>query len=347
MVLMMTMRRASALAAPSRVAWKPKATLSGRLEGLLQAPAERDDPDAAAKLAHWLQGKRNVVVLTGAGLSTDSGIPDYRGKAGSYRLGHVPIGHDEFIRNEPSRRRYWARALVGYPAFAAAKPNEAHFSVAALEAAGVVHQVITQNVDGLHEAAGARNVIPLHGRGYRVQCMSCGKESCRGEYHAKLAARNPEFSQGIGSMRDGAQALRPDADADVTDITGFDDIVPCATCGTGLIKPAVTFFGDIVPKDQVDACSAAIDAADGLLCIGTSLAVYSAFRFARRARDGDVPICILNRGPTRCDTEEFPGLVKVNAGVAVLAEAVGGMQQMCIILRERRDDDQQHQRRPQ
>ena len=111
MVLLMTLRRASTLA--PRVAWKPKATLSGRLEGLLQAPAEKDDPAAAERLKQWLSGKRHVVVLTGAGLSTDSGIPDYRGKAGSYRLGHVPIGHDEFMRNESSRRRYWARALVG------------------------------------------------------------------------------------------------------------------------------------------------------------------------------------------------------------------------------------------
>ena len=162
MVLLMSLRRASTLA--PRVAWKPKATLSRRLEGLLQAPAEKDDPAAAERLKQWLSGKRHVVVLTGAGLSTDSGIPDYRGKAGSYRLGmlsvsskvrsrrhslvgvhtgHVPIGHDEFMRNENSRRRYWARALVGYPAFAAAKPNDAHFAVAALEEAGVVHQVLT------------------------------------------------------------------------------------------------------------------------------------------------------------------------------------------------------------
>ena len=226
------------------------------------------------------------------------------------------------MRNESSRRRYWARALVGYPAFAAAKPNDAHFAIAELEASGVVHQVITQNVDGLHEAAGSRNVIPLHGRGYRVQCMSCGAESCRGVYHATLAARNPKYAGVVGSARDGAQALRPDADAAVDDISGFDDIAPCGACG-GLIKPAVTFFGDVVPKDRVEACSAALDDADGLLCIGTSLAVYSAFRFARRARDDGIPICILNRGPTRCDAEEFPGLTKVNAGVAALAEVVG------------------------
>ena len=212
--------------------------------------------------------------------------------------------------------------MVGYPAFAAAKPNDAHFAIAELEASGVVHQVITQNVDGLHEAAGSRNVIPLHGRGYRVQCMSCGAESCRGEYHSILAERNPNYAGVVGSARDGAQALRPDADAAVDDISGFDDIAPCGACG-GLIKPAVTFFGDVVPKDRVEACSAALDDADGLLCIGTSLAVYSAFRFARRARDDGIPICILNRGPTRCDAEEFPDLTKVNAGVAALAEVVG------------------------
>ena len=155
--------------------------------------------------------------------------------------------------------------------------------------------------------------------------MSCGTESCRGEYHSILATRNPDYAGVIGSARDGAQALRPDADAAVDDISGFDDIAPCGVCGTGLIKPAVTFFGDVVPKDRVEACSAALDDADGLLCIGTSLAVYSAFRFARRARDDGIPICILNRGPTRCDAEEFPDLTKVNAGVAALAEAVVGM----------------------
>ena len=207
-MVLLTLRSASSLA---RVAWKPKATLSGRLEGLLQAPAEKDDPAAAQRLAQWLSDKRHVVVLTGAGLSTDSGIPDYRGKAGSYRLGHVPIGHDEFMRNESSRRRYWARALVGYPAFAAAKPNDAHFAVAALEEAGVVSQVITQNVDGLHEAAGSRNVIPLHGRGYRVQCMSCGAESCRGEYHSLLASRNPDYAGVIGER--GSERVLDNVDA--------------------------------------------------------------------------------------------------------------------------------------
>ena len=165
-----------------------------------------------------------------------------------------------------------------------------------------MQQVITQNVDGLHEAAGSRNVIRPR-RGYRVQCMSCGAESCRAEYHATLAARNPNYAPTVGSARDGAQALRPDADAAVDDISGFTDIAPCGVCGTGLIKPAVTFFGDVVPKDRVEACSAALDDADGLLCIGTSLAVYSASA-GGRARDDGTP-SVPNRGPTRCDTRSF------------------------------------------
>ena len=153
-------------------------------------------------------------------------------------------------------------------------------------------------------------------------CVAFAEEWLVGDAARSLAARNPKFAPTVGSARDGAQALRPDADAAVDDISGFTDIAPCGACG-GLIKPAVTFFGDVVPKDRVEACSAALDSADGLLCIGTSLAVYSAFRFARRARDDGIPICILNRGPTRCDAEEFPDLTKVNAGVVALAEAVG------------------------
>ena len=143
--------------------------------------------------------------------------------------------------------------------------------------------------------------------------MAIGSSACPAGPSRAAASITPRWRRAtrttlasVGSARDGAQALRPDADAAVDDISGFDDIAPCGVCGTGLIKPAVTFFGDVVPKDRVEACSAALDDADGLLCIGTSLAVYSAFRFARRARDDGIPICILNRGPTRCDTED-PG----------------------------------------
>ena len=180
--------------------------------------------------------------------------------------------------------------------------------------------MITQNVDGLHEAAGSRNVIPLHGRGYRVQCMSCGAESCRGEYHATLAARNPAGSRRSIGARDGAQALRPDADAGGRRHLGLRQTSrPAASAAPASSNPRSRFFGDVVPKDRVEACSAALDDADGLLCIGTSLAVYSAFRFARRARE-TVPRSAFGPRTDAGDTEDFPGLVKVNAGVAALAE---------------------------
>ena len=399
MVLLAVAARRFASAVAPR--WKPSATLTGRLESLLQAPAPADDPAAAARLQAWLADKRRVVVLSGAGLSTDSGIPDYRGAAGSYRKGHTPISHDEFMREESSRRRYWARALVGYGAFAAAQPNAAHDAIAVLQRAGRVSTIITQNVDGLHEKAGASEVIPLHGEGYRVACTNCGLEGCRTEYsrgadnesrrrrgldvdiprrrlaapprprrghdaetsrddaaaatwifrgddsrrrrgrdvdipqrrvatpprdvgarlryHAQLAKANPRYAAGAaGSIREGSQALRPDGDANVASFEGFDSILPCSACG-GIVKPAVTFFGDIVPKDRVNRCFEALEAADGLLCVGTSLAVFSAFRFVRRACGDGLPVCVLNRGPTRCDAEDLD-VLKINAGTATLAD---------------------------
>jgi len=308
--------------ASSRPHFKARTTLPPAIEAVLQQPPAADDPRAARTLAAWFADKSNVVVLTGAGLSTDSGIPDYRGRDGSYRKGHTPVSHDEFLRDSAARTRYWARALVGYGAFRDARPNAAHAALAALEARGTVRAVITQNVDGLHEAAGSTAVIPLHGRGYRVRCVACGAESCRGAYHEALAAANPGFD--LEARREDAEAfkaLRPDADADVADFSGFDTVVPCARCGGGTVKPDVTFFGDNVPRARVDACHAALDGADGLLCAGTSLAVYSAFRFVRAASGAGIPICVLNRGRTRADVENIDAL-RVNAGVGALADAL-------------------------
>ncbi|KAH8069024.1 lipoamidase [Aureococcus anophagefferens] len=192
-MLLLTTRRASSLAAKPTASggaspFKARVTLGGKLEALLQEAPGADDPRASEKLAAWFRGKSRVVALTGAGLSTDSGIPDYRGAEGSYRKGHTPVSHDEFMRVDAKRKRYWARALVGYDAFRAAAPNAGHAALADLERRGTISAVITQNVDGLHEAAGSRNVIPLHGRGYRVRCTSCGAEGCRSAYHADLGA---------------------------------------------------------------------------------------------------------------------------------------------------------------
>lgn len=232
---LLSARRAFA-AAPH---FKARTTLPPKIEAVLQQPPAPDDPRAAERLAEWFSGKRSVVVLTGAGLSTDSGIPDYRSVNGSYRKGHTPVSHDEFLRVEASRKRYWARALVGYGAFSEAAPNAAHAAIAGLQRRGRVSAIVTQNVDGLHEAAGARGVVPLHGRGYRVRCQACGDESCRGAYHASLEAANPLFdARSHRAKPEGFKALRPDGDADVQDFRGFETIVPCGKCG-GLIKPDV------------------------------------------------------------------------------------------------------------
>lgn len=293
----------------------------GRMELQLQDAGAFGQEIAAAQaatgLADWLRGKR-VVALSGAGMSTASGIPDYRGLAGSYRRGHMPMSHDDFLSNEANRQRYWARALWGYEAFAAAKPNAAHHALAALQRRGIVTLVVTQNVDGLHEDAGGP-VVALHGRGDRVVCVQCGAEGCRQAYHDTLDNLNPAFVVG----RPTAQEVRPDADAEVD----FDNdelsrfvVAPCAECG-GVVKPDVVFFGDAVPKSRVHAVTQALDQADGLLCVGTSLAVYSAFRFILRAVQAAKPICVLNRGPTRADVEGVDH-TKLDASVGVLADAL-------------------------
>ena len=314
LALASTQRSFSSAASPAPL--RGRAKLGEKMEALLSAVPGPDDPEAAAKVERWLLGKRNVVVLSGAGLSTDSGIPDYRGVNGSYRSGHAPMTHQEFAKSEANRRRYWARALAGFPTFAAARPNAGHAAIAALQDRGVVGTIITQNVDGLHEKAGARRVVPLHGRGDRVRCLGCGAESCRRAFHARIAARNPEARARPAVARDDA-ALRPDGDADGA--APLDVVPSCEACG-GVVKPDVVFFGDTVPKATVDACFAALRDADGLLCCGTSLAVFSALRFVRRAAEDGVPICVLNRGPTRADVEGLP-VAPVRAGVAeTLAE---------------------------
>ncbi|KAJ8609713.1 hypothetical protein CTAYLR_008446 [Chrysophaeum taylorii] len=273
------------------------------------------DSDAARALVEWLGTKRSVVALTGAGVSTGSGIPDYRGPQGSYRHGHRPMSHDEFLGKEENRARYWARALHGYSAFAAAEPNAAHFGLARIPQ---IAAVITQNVDGLHERVGTENVVALHGRGDRVRCMSCDFEGSRAEYHARLRADNPQLEVSE------ATELRPDADADVA-FTGAElaafRVSPCERCGS-VIKPDVVFFGDVVPRARVDKCFDYLDKADGLLVAGSSLAVYSAFRFVDRAHKTNLPICVLNLGPTRADVEGIP-ITKVEAPARVLRDVAG------------------------
>ena len=235
---------------------------------------------------------RQVVALTGAGCSTESGIPDYRGPGSSGAPRH-PIQHDAFLRRPEVRQRYWARATRGWPTLAAARPNPAHLALAALERAGALVGVITQNVDRLHHQAGSQNVIELHGALADVACLGCGAHEPRARLHARLLAANPAFAAGPARPT-------PDGDAELgDDHTGFR-VLPCEACG-GVLKPDVVFFGGTVAPMVVEAALALVREADVLLVVGSSLTVFSGFRFVRRAHDWGVPIGIVNLGPSRGD----------------------------------------------
>jgi NAD-dependent SIR2 family protein deacetylase len=249
-------------------------------------------PDSLQSLTDLVAGGA-VVVLSGAGLSTESGIPDYRGPTGLAR-GATPVTFQEFVASAAVRQRYWARSHVGWRHIARAEPNTGHRSVATLESAGLVDGVITQNVDGLHAAAGSRHVVDLHGRLDRVVCLDCRRTSRRDELHLRLRRANENWeSQAI--------QLRPDGDAVITpdDIARFL-VVDCDDCG-GLLKPDVVFFGENVPKPRVTRCYEMVDAAHALLVLGSSLAVMSGYRFVRHAARLGVPVAIINQGTTRGD----------------------------------------------
>ncbi|MCC5949601.1 MAG: NAD-dependent protein deacetylase [Nitriliruptoraceae bacterium] len=238
-----------------------------------------------------------VLVLTGAGVSTDSGIPDYRGPDGRARNAQ-PMTYQAFVGSEPDRRRYWARSHLGWARIAAARPNVTHRAVAHLEAAGVLTGTVTQNVDGLHERAGSQQVIDLHGRLDRVVCLGCGSRRPRLEIGLRLDCVNPGFRTRVTAER---SALRPDGDVDLDDaaIEGFR-VVDCRACG-GLLKPDVVYFGEQVPRDRVRAALEALDRARALLVLGSSLMVGSGYRFATAAARRGLPVAIVTRGVTRAD----------------------------------------------
>jgi len=234
---------------------------------------------------------RRTVVLTGAGLSTDSGIPDYRGPGAPVRR---PMTFQEFVATADSQRRYWARAHVGWSRMGTAEPNDGHRALARLEAVGQVSFLITQNVDGLHERAGHRHLVALHGRISEVVCLDCSATTSRGAIQRALAEANP------GWLEEHSLALaRPDGDVELEQTTRF--VVPtCQQCG-GRLKPDVVFFGENVPKDRVARCYAELDRADSLLVSGSSLTVMSGLRFVRYAAKAGLPVVIVNRGVTRGD----------------------------------------------
>ncbi|GAA3399192.1 NAD-dependent protein deacetylase [Streptomyces roseoviridis] len=261
-------------------------------------------------------GGGGVLVLSGAGISTESGIPDYRGDGGSLSR-HTPMTYQDFTGSPQARRRYWARSHLGWRTFGRARPNAGHRAVAAFERHGLLTGVITQNVDGLHQAAGSANVVELHGSLGRVVCLSCGAFSARRELAQRLEEANPGF-------RPVSAALNPDGDADLTDEqVGDFHVVPCLVCG-GVLKPDVVFFGEAVPPPRVERCRELIDAAASLLVLGSSLTVMSGLRFVRQAAQAGTPVLIVNRDATRGDRHALTRVaLPLGSALTAVADRLG------------------------
>lgn len=243
-----------------------------------------------------LLGRGSVAVITGAGLSTGSGIPAYRDPHGQWQHSQ-PIQHQDFLKSAATRRRYWARSFVGWPTMANATPNAGHNALAKLQFGGIVSTVITQNVDGLHHATGSQSIIELHGGIRQVCCLSCKAKFSRSQVQEWLKDANPDFDH------DQARTARlaPDGDAHLVDTVYARFTVPdCPECA-GLLKPDVVFFGDNVPRERVVAAQQIVEAAKALLVVGSSLMVYSGYRFAEQAHRSGKPIIAINRGVTRAD----------------------------------------------
>jgi len=252
-----------------------------------------DAHDGASALADFLARHPRSLVLTGAGLSTASGIPDYRDRDG-VRRGRLPIQGPDFRRSPAVQRRYWARSMIGWPVLAQARPNAGHEALAALEASRRIGALLTQNVDGLHGRAGSHAVLELHGNIHSVRCLACGARVPRALVQAQLQELNPHLG-------DGAAQPLPDGDAQVEPAFLDDFTLPvCGHCG-GALMPDVVFFGDNVPAERTACALARMEAADALLVVGSSLVVYSGFRFCRLAAAAGKPIAALNLGRTRAD----------------------------------------------
>jgi NAD-dependent SIR2 family protein deacetylase len=257
--------------------------------------AARSAPATAELVLSGLVGAGNVAILSGAGLSTESGIPDYRGPSGLARRAQ-PMTYQDFTATAAARQRYWARSHTGWQAIARATPNAGHRAVAELERRGLLAGIITQNVDGLHQAAGARHVIDLHGSLDRVRCLGCGARTPRAELDGRLTAANPGWAGTVTVSQ-----VNPDGDVVLPEeqVAGFR-VVGCAGCG-GLLMPDVVFFGENVPRPLVDRCTALVAGAAALVVLGSSLTVMSGFRFVRQAARAGLPVVIVNQGETRGD----------------------------------------------
>lgn len=255
-------------------------------------PTGRLSSAVITELPEFIAGHRRLFVLTGAGCSTDSGIPDYRDRDGQWKR-TPPVTYQAFMGEEATRKRYWARSLLGWPRFGQALPNGTHLALAALEADGRIELLLTQNVDCLHQAAGSQTVIDLHGRLDQVRCMGCEARSSRELLQQRLLDANP----GWDVLEAG---IAPDGDADLeADFSAFS-VPACDACG-GVLKPDVVFFGENVPRERVAAVHEHLQRSDAVLVLGSSLMVYSGFRFVDAAAKAGLPIAAVNLGRTRAD----------------------------------------------
>ena len=267
------------------------------------ATAAPTDLDALVDLC----SRGRVLALTGAGISTDSGIPDYRGPDGTRRV--TPMQYRDFVDSAEARQRYWARATVGWRRFSEVRPNDGHRAVAALQRAGLLAGLITQNVDGLHQAAGATDVVELHGSLSRIVCLTCRDRSDRAALDRRIWAENPGFLDATAD-----DDIRPDGDVRLEEVRVAAFRPPrCLVCAADTLKPDVVFFGESVPKDRVQRCFDLTDAADALLVLGSSLQVFSGYRFVRRAAARGIPVAIVTRGPSRGDRE---ATLRIDAALA-------------------------------
>jgi len=314
---------------------------------LLTAEQQQEQIDL---LLAWWQTKEQVLCISGAGVSTESGIPDYRGHEGSYHVSdHTPMIHDQFMSSQQNRQRYWGRGMVGWRSFDEMQPAAGHSAIAALESMGLLGvsfddqqafyetlpedddavdagrgkrhlALVTQNVDSLHRRAGSQHMIELHGRTDSLKCMHCGTSRDRNSFQAELESMNADWL--AEARRQTVEGdMRPDGDANVrTADYGAVQIPPCSVCG-GFLKPDVVFFGDSVPKHRQERVRSAVDHADGLLVVGSSLTVHSAFKHVRAARQKGIPVCILNVGQTRAEAEGLD-VLKIEAPIGSTLSAV-------------------------
>ena len=252
-----------------------------------------DEDLEVERLAAWLALRGNVTAITGAGVSTESGIPDYRDGDGNWKRS-PPVQYRDFVESEAVRKRYWARSFAGWPMFKAARPSAAHVALARLESEGRIGQIVTQNVDRLHQRAGSRKVIDLHGRLDVVRCLALDHRFDRDVFQTRLRDANPDWN--VSSAR-----IAPDGDADLEGIDfGAFNVPACEICG-GMLKPDVVFYGESVPRETTAAAFAAVESADGVLVAGSSLMVWSSFRLVRAAVARGVEVVAVNRGRTRGD----------------------------------------------